>query len=844
LHPEDPHCTSAGTVPVTPGVIPPVTPGTGTTCTTDEDCTDGQKCVDGICQDNGGGNNNCYEGDITEVCPGVDLTPYYGKTFTITDKSALDTRNQKLCDEYGDFPGDFYGSDVALKDVPLKIFEKGASSWPNQVYGGECWVLVEAQKSGDDGKPDFYVRYTDIKDYLGGGKACEEDKDCDKGFVCKDNICVKDVVDVDVEIEPLIGISMLPIDDFPEAKKFNARTVGYFGSEIDDAISKAESENLELFISYTGDIEDMQEDSQVTGYMMSGDDCKDSKQFNDNLKDFVSDYEELRKTNKKTPVIRNLGDLECAEDYIDKAKGKVADIIMFDVTYEDFPDTAKPDYIYKQKKKAAQLIKKAGEEGWEAFAIVPQVVVDTDEGIVSSAWMQDVGRMLVEDSKIDGKVVKDVFYGIIYTPWNSGSGEAIDEVKVAFMSNQPKDNAEVLALIKEEKANMIVHIGNMGYEDAKDWKSMLYGTLGEKDGTKTKLLPYLPIKGEEDSPYEEKPIKWSGYQSVFKSILESAEMKEKGFKCTYNSATMIGEKMVCTYKNLYFIVSGLGFPPLVEDQETFIKSAAEMSTDSWKICAWHKSNTNLKVGDKPESAARKYYQACIDNSAIVVNGYERNYARTKTITDLNIKYDENNAEMRTPILVTGEPDKITLANKKGLVINSGLAGGSTPYDLVNHAADDWWASYVTPNRYMKSGVVQEAPIFGNGALFMTFNADKDSNKARGEFKAKIMGEVKVLDSFEITRSITQEVPTYIYDVKDSQVYIDAFKYVFDKAKKAFVSIDRCSADFEECSTESECEAADFLWDDDNEKCVQCFDVKDCCDDCDDMVCEDSACQDK
>lgn len=300
---------------------------------------------------------------------------------------------------------------------------------------------------------------------------------------------------------------------------------------------------------------------------------------------------------------------------------------------------------------------------------------------------------------------------------SSGNSTAVN-FKVAFIGDQGAgSNAKaVLKLIKREKADAVLHQGDFDYQhDPKLWDDMITAELGAS-------FPYFASIGNHDTQA------WSGYQKKLQARLA----RVSGAKCSGD----LGVKSACTYKGLFFILSGVGTKG--SGHESYITSQLAGSKALWKICSWHKNQSDMQVGGKGNSVGWGAYKACQNGGAIIATGHEHSYSRTKTLTALGDSSKGHGA--------TGAFDALQVAKGRTFVFVSGLGGASKRDFASQHDSDTWWATYYTSNRYMLNGKRISSYNYTYGALFITFNSGKP-DQAKGVFKAI---DDKVIDSFTVT----------------------------------------------------------------------------------------------
>ena len=323
-----------------------------------------------------------------------------------------------------------------------------------------------------------------------------------------------------------------------------------------------------------------------------------------------------------------------------------------------------------------------------------------------------------------------------------------NEFVVAFIGDQGfvPSSFSVLELIKNEEAEMVLHQGDLDYENDPDkWDRMISNVLGDD-------FPYFAVIGHHDGEsWYEGPIR-DGYQDKLYDRLE----KNPEIICVGD----LGVKSSCNYNGLSFILVSPGSKGTNHD--SFIEDQLNNSNSVWRICSWAKTMTEMQIGSKEDKTGWEVYNACKNGGAIIATGHEHSYHRTKTLIDI-----ENQ------IVDPQWTDKNNLAVKEGstFVFVSGLGGHSIrdqdrclptsyPYGCNNE-----WASIYTSD--------QDANF---GALFCVFNAGGQSNKAYCYFK-NIDG--KIIDEFNVTSfvdvGVTKTTPTKTELPERDSVMVDLSK---------------------------------------------------------------------
>ena len=301
-------------------------------------------------------------------------------------------------------------------------------------------------------------------------------------------------------------------------------------------------------------------------------------------------------------------------------------------------------------------------------------------------------------------------------------------LRVAFIGDQGTGPGafEVLNLIKNEEANLVLHQGDFDYEDDPNkWDNMISNILGDD-------FPLVATIGNHDVKA------WDGYQKKLYDRLE----KNPDMSCTGN----LGIKSSCTYKGLFFIqiapgIGGEEFQELFVPTEynKFIEEQLSNTDSAWKICSWHYDMNIIQDHLTPNENGWEIYDACKNGGAIIANAHKHFYSRTKTLVD--IPHQVVDPEWTNP-------DKVRVKEGATFVFVSGLGGGGIHSENTGISGglfttrDSWGSIYATE---------QDAK---HGALFCAFNSPEQSNKAFCYFK-NIDG--KIIDEFTVTNFVSTDV---------------------------------------------------------------------------------------
>ena len=323
--------------------------------------------------------------------------------------------------------------------------------------------------------------------------------------------------------------------------------------------------------------------------------------------------------------------------------------------------------------------------------------IDDSSFVLGIQWLVSNGIIIVEEKQV----------------------QPVAEFRVAFIGDQghlPSSFA-VLELRKDEGAQMVLHQGDLDYENDPDkWDRMITNVLGDD-------FPYFVSVGQHDVEAWDEGSIWDGYQDKLYDRLK----KNPEIMCVGD----LGVKSACTYKGLFFILVSPGAKGSGHD--SFIENQLNNNGSVWSVCSWAKNMNEIQLGSKADQTGWEVYNACKNGGAIIATGHEHSYHRTKTLVDI----ENQIVDPQWP-----KPDNLRVKEGSTFVFVSGLGGHSIrdqdrclptsyPYGC-NHE----WASIYTSD--------QDANF---GALFCVFNAGGQSNKAYCYFK-NIDGEI--VDEFSVT----------------------------------------------------------------------------------------------
>uniref|UniRef100_A0A6B2LGD5 Uncharacterized protein n=1 Tax=Arcella intermedia TaxID=1963864 RepID=A0A6B2LGD5_9EUKA len=154
----------------------------------------------------------------------------------------------------------------------------------------------------------------------------------------------------------------------------------------------------------------------------------------------------------------------------------------------------------------------------------------------------------------------------------------------------------------------------------------------------------------------------------------------------------------------------------------------------WRMCMWHKNQHILQLGDKPDEVGWDYYTDCLQNGAIIVNGHEHSYSRSKEITAFNATAPTFN-----------EASPIRVGKNSTFVVVSGVAGREVRICTQGKEYNPWWGKTLCSPGFTSAG-----------ALVCVFNLNGNEREAYCYFKSIYR---EILDSFYLVSQ--NEIDSYL-----------------------------------------------------------------------------------
>jgi len=272
-----------------------------------------------------------------------------------------------------------------------------------------------------------------------------------------------------------------------------------------------------------------------------------------------------------------------------------------------------------------------------------------------------------------------------------GAVQAAD-VRVAFLGDQGRSQAtrDVLKLVKDESADLLVLQGDLGYSRPRLWIENMDSILGKR-------FPVLAVVGNHEN------VGWDLYRDWLEKRVEDID----ALKCDGRIAV----KAHCTFRGISVVQTAPGVHEIPgidadDDYAGYLRDALADDPNVWRICSWHKLQRDMQVGGKTSnSTGWGVYEECRKAGGIVATAHEHSYSRTHLMSDFS--------EQR----VVHRDDHLQVGPGQTFAFVAGLGGNSV---RAQQREGNWWGSIYT--------ATQGAT---HGALFCTFG----DRRASCEFKA-------------------------------------------------------------------------------------------------------------
>jgi len=333
------------------------------------------------------------------------------------------------------------------------------------------------------------------------------------------------------------------------------------------------------------------------------------------------------------------------------------------------------------------------------------------------------------------------------------ANETPPNFKIAFIGDQGSGTRAraVLNLIKAEGAQLVLHQGDLDYnDDPAAWDGLISNVLGAN-------FPYFVSIGNHDEDV------WSGANGYQQRLID--RLTRLGL--TWDGD--LGVKSALRYNGIFIILVGPGV--MGTGHAAYIRQKLVADNSIWSISSWHKNMRAMQVGGKSDETGWSVYEESRKGGAIIATGHEHSYSRTHLLSSCQNQTVASTSD--TLMLTKDDTTTAGVDEGRSFVFVSGLGGNSIrdqerclpatkPYGCKGE-----WASIYTSNQRANYG-----------ALFGVFNYKGAANVAKFYFK-DIAGTVP--DSFivvskaaDVRTVVAEEHAPGVWDYALEQNYPNPF----------------------------------------------------------------------
>lgn len=321
-------------------------------------------------------------------------------------------------------------------------------------------------------------------------------------------------------------------------------------------------------------------------------------------------------------------------------------------------------------------------------------------------------------------------------------------LKVAFIGDTSYDTnfANVLTLIKNEGADLVLHQGDFDYALDPD------GFFAKIDSILGPEFPFLAAVGNHDiDSWREGCGDADGcYAHILKDRMARAGIEP-------DAPDLNDQMYAVTYRGLKIVFVGQEHRDTNTIYPRYLHSQLAADPHIWKICSWHKNQAAMQLGSKGDAMGWAVYETCRNDGAIIATAHEHSYSRTKTLIHMREQLVDTHQH---PLIdgAPGNPDQLLVGPGRSFVFVSGLGGHSMrpqercqPFTYPYGGGDG--CKHIWAKAYTSS---QADSVSKFGALFIVFNYHGNPAKAHGYFKTS---DGRVIDEFNITAVGSATNPT-------------------------------------------------------------------------------------
>lgn len=315
-------------------------------------------------------------------------------------------------------------------------------------------------------------------------------------------------------------------------------------------------------------------------------------------------------------------------------------------------------------------------------------------------------------------------------PYDGGTDGIIpdENLLVAFIgdSGYGSNFRAVLELIREEGAEMVLHQGDLGYDDENPasprlWLEDIEIVLDPAAPGGT--FPYFFTLGDQDITQWEAE---GGYRDILEQRLNALGLDYNGTR------EELGTKTSFNYRGIFITLTAPGYGSVASfvgrDHAEFLREELGLSHHLWELCSWHQNMNAMQLDGHEDETGWEVYETCCEYGGLIITGNDHRYARTHLLSDIS---EQTLADSTTPYLLEPGQTIVMITGTGGRPLNETL-GRCRGWSAGGEICPEW------------------ASISGeqHGALFIRFHVDADPQKARGYFKTI---DREVLDEFTLEK---------------------------------------------------------------------------------------------
>ena len=275
-------------------------------------------------------------------------------------------------------------------------------------------------------------------------------------------------------------------------------------------------------------------------------------------------------------------------------------------------------------------------------------------------------------------------------PLNTSNETQTPSVIIASIGDIALDNARpTLELVKEKDVDLLILNGDISYQaDPEGLHQILDEVLGE-------TFPVVITVGNHDTGI------FTDYQEVFleryNKYRESVTTEETDEVEVLRCLGEIGVNQVCSFKNLGFVLSGLGSTCMNDDElNANLQNQLRFMQENnviWRTVYIHKNQELLQTGSKKDEVGYLAYELSIAMGAAVMNAHEHQVARTKSLKRVGPRIQDFVLASADDLFeAINGTETLTVGEGTSFVVLNGLGGKSIRKATREGLGRPWWST--------------------------------------------------------------------------------------------------------------------------------------------------------